>query len=234
MFMFAGMAGSAGNDGKEDEIVEKIAVTGKTTNIQLELQGNSSIVLVETENVFGIRNLKYSGTNANPVTVEQAGDTIKLTQKSGHKSWFRPDPTTVSYELLLPKNRKIDISADHAELTGSITASDLLINGGSLVIDGLTVAAARIVKITGGVAHIDMEIVKCNALKLSLGNVSGKITVPDTASVSNTAGVSTLSIYRSSAGGGTKAKKASWLQGIQRGTLLASDHPGKFHGCPGD
>ncbi len=232
MFMLAGMAVAAEKDTNKDKIVEKITVTGKTTNIQLELQGNTSIVFVETDNVFGIINLKYSGTKTNPVTVEQAGDTIKLVQKSGHKSWFRPDPTTVSYELLLPKKLKVDISADQAEFKGSITASDLHINGGNIVIDEMTVMSSGNVKISGGVAHIDMKITECNALKLALGNVSGKIAVPETCSISNAAAVSTLSINRTPASAGKDVKKISWRRGMM-GTLIASSHPGMFYGCSG-
>lgn len=234
MLMLAGGAAvAAETKGGEDNVVEKITVTEKTTRVQLELQGNSSIVLVETDNVFGIRNLKYSGTKTSPVTVEQAGGTIKITQKSGHKSWFRPDPLTVSYELLLPKNREVGISADHAEFTGGVNAADFHINGGNLVIDGLTVRSADKVRITGGVAHINMAITGCKALKLSLGNVSGRITVPAGVPVSNTAGVSTLSIDRAPADAGKKAKKTTRGQGSDLGTFLASGHPGKFYGCSG-
>jgi len=234
MLMLAGVAAvAAETKGKEDNVVEKITVTEKTTHIQLELQGNSSIVLVETDNVFGLRNLKYSGVKASPITVKQSGDTIKVTQKSGHKSWFRPDPLTVSYELLLPKNREVSISADHAEFTGSVNAADLHINGGNLVVDGLTVRSADKVSVTGGVAHINMTITECKALKLSLGTVSGRIMVPDGVPVSNTTGASTISIDRASAVDGKKAKKTSWGYEINPGTFLASGHPGKFYGCSG-
>lgn len=232
MLMLGSLSPAAEKDNTSTGVEKMISISEKTTDIKLELQGNSNIIFVETDNVFGVRNLKYSGTQNNPVAVEQTGNTIRLVQKSRHKSWFKSDPTMVSYELLLPKNRKVHITADQAVFTGFITASDLRINSGNLNIDEMTVQAADKVKITGGVARINMKINRCAGLKLVLGNVSGEITLPETASVFNTSGVSMLSINRAPAGSGKDAKKSSWRHGMPSGNFITSRHPGMFCGWP--
>lgn len=204
-------------------MTNKIIISDKITDIELELQGNSNIVFVETENVFAIKGLQYSGTKKDPITVRATDTAVKLVQKSEGKSWFKPDPTSVTYELLLPKNRRVRISADKAVFSGSITASDLFLNAGNLNVDGMTIASGDKVRITGGIAHLNMEIAKCKELRLTSGNISGKITVPESAKISNTSGVSNLTIYKNPDSDPVKAgKKTSWNNKINERILTRS------------
>ncbi|MFH1619483.1 MAG: hypothetical protein ABIG11_06210 [bacterium] len=205
--MSAGVCGlwSAEKTAAVPDMVDRITVSGKITDIELELQGSSDIVFVETENVFEIKKLKYYGISRNPIKIQTTDTAVKLIQKSEGKFWFKPDPTSTSYKLFLPKNRRVHINADKAIFSGKLTASDFLVNAGNLNMDEISIASEDKIKITGGIAHLNMKISKCKELKLTTGNISGKITAPDSAKILNTSGVSTLIIYRNS--GSKKTEK---------------------------
>jgi len=169
-----------------ENVMNQVNVTDDIKEIVLTLDGVADIEFVATQDVFGVQDLKYSPSGTNPLHTETSGSRLQLIQSFPKTSWNQE--SIASYKLLIPRHRKLTITLGNATLSGDIQVSDLEIKAGNLTTRDLRISSDDTVKITGGLADLDMGIQRSKRVKLGLGLVRGKLKVPESAEMLNTSG----------------------------------------------
>lgn len=179
---FCSWAGDWGNLGdayaQAQEITRKyplkaesvtVKLKSSVTKIALKIDGSADIEFHSSTDVFSASNIRFEHSGNNPVSITIEDNRAVLRQK-GRRVHAR-------YDVFIPKNRSVTISAGAANFTGDIDEKSINFIAGALNLKArLTVANA--LGFTCGSANLDAEVLKAKKLKLFCGSAGGKLLVP--------------------------------------------------------
>jgi hypothetical protein len=144
-------------------------------NIDIELNGDTTVVLKTADNSFEVSEYKYSGLENDPLSIKENGDTIKLKLK---QKWSeRHASFKASLVLTIPKGKDVNIACGSCSFSGAIDVESLDLAAGNLDLN-LKLSADGPVDIASGHADIDLDFDKCETLDIASGFASGQVSVP--------------------------------------------------------
>jgi hypothetical protein len=153
----------------------KRTVGDSIRNVDIELNGSTTVVFKQAGDIFEVLDYKYSGIENDPLSIMVSSDTIKL--KLRQKWSERHEHFRASLVLSIPKGKALDISCGNCKLSGTLEAESLDISAGNLDAD-LTLSVKDSADISSGHADLKLDFDKCKTLDISSGYASGDVSVP--------------------------------------------------------
>ncbi|MFH1652878.1 MAG: hypothetical protein ABIE74_02380 [Pseudomonadota bacterium] len=152
--------------------IDAAKIDAKVTDIVIKLNGATNIELSTSKDTLEVVGLKYKGKTQTPVEIKRSGNQITLAQNASAAEGF-----SATYKLVIPEGRRVSISAGLVNLTGNLNTKALKISAGHLTAN-FTASVDGSATFSAGLGVFNIVFSKCQALKVSGGNVSGSIKVP--------------------------------------------------------
>ncbi|MBF0313377.1 MAG: hypothetical protein HQK50_11320 [Oligoflexia bacterium] len=147
------------------------------SSIEMVLDGSNTIEFgISNGDEVELKGIKVDGCNDLPITVEQMKGTLSIHHKAPGQEGF-----SISYQLLIPRGSKLQITASIINFHGNIDVSKLWISSGMINMSGGGMVSEEL-SLSGGTCKLDVEIKGCKRLHIQCGIVSGEITIPESCS----------------------------------------------------